>query len=300
MTPLLSVCVPVYNGAEFLGETLDSVLGQTFGNYEILISDNGSTDATPEICARYAAQDPRIHTVRFETNQGPLKNFNRLYELARGEYIKFTPHDDLFDPTYLAKCIDVLETDPSVVACNTRVMIIDAEGRRVKMSDDKVDADLAEPSARFYSLLNNEKCFDLFSVIRMEALRKMPSPLLQSYAHTDGVLLARLGLLGRIRHLPEALYLNRDYKERSGNKYKTYREYTYFLDPSKKGTIVFPRWRMAKEFFASVGMFPMSPAERRRCYVLAARWCTWYWQSLAKNVFDAAAMVVRGEPFKKK
>ena len=297
MTPLLSVCVPVYNGAEFLGATLDSVLAQTFGDYELLISDNGSTDATPAICAAYEARDSRIRTVRFETNQGPLKNFNRLYEMAHGRYLKFTPHDDLFAPSYLEKCIAVLEADASVVACNTQVAIIDERGARIKLSDVKLDADMEEPSRRFYALLNNEKCFDLFSVIRKSALDRMPRPLLASYGHTDGVLLARLGMLGRIRHLPEALYYNRDYKERSGNKYKTYREYTYFLDTTTRGRIVFPRWRMGMEFFKSVRMFPLPTRERRRCYMLVARWYGWYWRSLAWNLLDAAGMVLKGEPF---
>jgi glycosyltransferase involved in cell wall biosynthesis len=287
----------VYNGAEFLGATLDSVLAQTFGDYEILISDNGSTDGTPAICEAYAARDARIHTVRFDVNQGPLKNFNRLYELARGRYLKFTPHDDLFDVTYLQKCIAVLERDQSVVACNTLVAMIDEHGTQTKLSDAKLDADMPEPSRRFYALLNNDKCFDLFSVIRKSALDRMPKPLLASYGHTDGVLLARLGMLGRIHHIPEPLYLNRDYKERSGNKYKTYREYTYFLDPAMRGRIVFPRWRMLIEFLRTPGMFPIETGERMRCYWLVCRWCGWYWQSLVWNLVDAAGMVIRGEAF---
>jgi glycosyltransferase involved in cell wall biosynthesis len=294
-TPLLSVCVPVYNGANYLGTTLESVLAQTFDDYEILISDNGSTDATVAIAAAFAARDERIHIVRFEKNQGPLKNFNRLYELARGRYLKFTPHDDLFDPRYLEKCIAELEADPSVVACNSHVAIIDEKGVQVKLSEVRLDADLPQASSRFYALLNNEKCFDLFSVIRKDALDRMPQPLLAPYGHTDGVLLARLGMLGRIRHLPEALYFNRDYKERSGNKYKTYREYTYFLDPSRRGDIVFPRWRMGIEFFRTVGMFPLEVRERARCYLLVARWYGWYWQSLVWNLLDAAGMVLKGE-----
>jgi hypothetical protein len=179
------------------------------------------------------------------------------------------------------------------------VAIIDEHGTRIRMSDVKLDADMPEPSRRFYSLLGNEKCFDLFSVIRKSALDRMPQPLLASYGHTDGVLLARLGMLGRIHHIPEALYLNRDYKDRSGNKYKTYREYTYFLDPAMKGKVVFPRWRMGVEFFKTPLMFPIGSRERLRCYRAFACWIGWYWQSLAWNLLDAAGMVLKGEAFKR-
>jgi glycosyltransferase involved in cell wall biosynthesis len=295
--PLITIAIPVYNGESYLSAAIECALGQTVQDFELVISDNGSVDRTREIAEAYARRDARICYTRFDVNQGPVKNFNRAFELAHGSYFKFSPHDDLYDPTYIERCIAWLEAHPDCVACNTPFAVIDEGGRMLKLSEVELHADQESVHERYYALLNNTKCYDFFSVIRKSALDLLPQPLLGAYAHADGVLLARLGMIGRIHHLPQALYFNRDHKDRSGNKYKTYREYTYFLDPAQRGRIVFPRWRMAREFFRTAGMFPMSTAERLRCYWLTARWCMWYWTSLAWNLADAAGMILRGEAF---
>lgn len=299
-SPKLTMGMPVYNGEQFLATAIECALGQTFTDFELIISDNGSTDCTREICERYAAHDERVRIVRFETNHGLLANFNRVYELARGEYFKWTPHDDTYDPAFIERCVRVLDTDPTVVACSCPFLIIDETGAIVGPSGADIDADSPMLHERFYALLNNTKCFDLFAVIRKSALDLLPKPLYAAYGHADGVLLARLGMLGRIHHLSEALYYNRDHKDRGHYKFKTYRELIYFLDPSKQGSIVFPRWRMAAEFFKTVGMFPLPPGERLKCYGLVVRWCGWYWTSFVWNLADVVRMIVTGEPFRKK
>lgn len=294
-TPMVTIGIPVYNGEAYLEEALTCARTQTYGDLEIVISDNGSTDRTREICERHGALDSRIRYYRFETNQGLLKNFNRVYELALGTYFKFSPHDDLYDPSFIERCVDVLERDQDTVACSSRFLIIDEEGTVTGESHEDIDADASSPRKRFYALLNNTKCYDLFAVIRKSALDRMPKPLLPVYGHADGVLLARLGMLGRIHRIPEPLYYNRDHKSRGHYQFRTYRGYIYFLDPSKQGSIVFPRWRMAAEFFRTVGMFPLPLKERMACYGLVVRWCSWYWKSFAWNIIDVLGMIVKGE-----
>lgn len=289
--PLVTIALPVYNGERFVAQAIECALTQTLTDLELIISDNGSTDATRRICEAYAACDARVTYVRFDTNQGPIKNFNRAFELARGRYIKFSPHDDVYDRTYVERCVAVLEQNPDIVACNTPFAIINEKGEVQGMSAFEIHADQASPHERYYALLNNAKCYDFFGVIRKAALDRMPQPLLGRYAHTDGIVLARIGMLGRIHHIPEPLYFNRDYKERSGNTYTTYREYVYFLDPSQRGRIVFPRWRIAVELFRTVAMFPLPVHERMRCYWLTCRWCKWYWMSFAWNLIDVSMML---------
>src|SRR3982751_485615 len=101
MTPKVSIGLPVYNGELHLALALDSILAQTYGDFEIVISDNGSTDGTESICRRYAAADPRIRYERNETNRGAAWNYNHVFELSRGEYFKWMAHDDLIEPNYL-------------------------------------------------------------------------------------------------------------------------------------------------------------------------------------------------------
>src|SRR5256885_11934472 len=124
--PLVSIVIPAYNHAPYLPETIESVLRQTYQNWELLIIDDGSTDATPEIVQRYS--DARIRPYRQE-NHGLSATVNRGIELAHGEYFAFLPSDDLYEPDKLAIQVPVLEENPAVGAVFFRQTVIDAEGK---------------------------------------------------------------------------------------------------------------------------------------------------------------------------
>src|SRR5690242_6344650 len=100
-SPKVSIGLPVYNGERFLAEAIDSVLAQTFTDFELIISDNASTDRTPEICKAYAEKDSRIRYYRNEENQGASWNFNRVFELSRGMCFQWLAHDDYIAPGFL-------------------------------------------------------------------------------------------------------------------------------------------------------------------------------------------------------
>lgn len=107
--PLISVCIPVYNGAPFIADAINSVLNQTFTDFELLIIDNGSTDNTVEITNGYT--DKRILVIQNESNIGLIANWNKAIQAARGKYIKILPADDfLYAHCLLLEC-DVLEKD---------------------------------------------------------------------------------------------------------------------------------------------------------------------------------------------
>lgn len=127
--PLVSICIPTYKGAEFLEATLDSVLNQSYPNFELWILDDNSPDDTQSIVSRY--KDPRIKYVRNAQNLGPQGNWNRCLELAQGKYYKLLPHDDLLAPNSLEEQVSILEADKS---CEIALVfgsrqIIDPAGR---------------------------------------------------------------------------------------------------------------------------------------------------------------------------
>src|SRR4051794_32697132 len=95
--PVVSVCIRVFNGQDYVGVCIDYALGQTFPDFELLVVDNCSDDRTPEIVRSY--HDQRIRYIRNDRNLGMGGNFNRCLELARGKYIVIIPHDDLILPT---------------------------------------------------------------------------------------------------------------------------------------------------------------------------------------------------------
>ena len=104
--PRVSIGLPIYNGENLVIETLDSFLSQTFSDFEVIISDNGSIDRTQQICEDYAAKDGRIKYYRNLKNLGVAPNLNRVFELSSGEYFKWADHDDLLAPDFLLRCVE--------------------------------------------------------------------------------------------------------------------------------------------------------------------------------------------------
>ena len=194
-SPRLSIGVPVYNGERFLPQALECLLAQTFGDFEIVLGDNASTDRTQEICHDYVRLDPRIRYVRHEHNLGAVANFNRVFQLsaATAPLFKWAAHDDLHRETYLDSCIRLLDDHPDVVLAHSGTAIIDESGEpfpfdretgdyldprtgvRQKADSPKV-GDHARPIERFWQVLTGA-CWGThcFGVIRREALSRHAS-----------------------------------------------------------------------------------------------------------------------------
>lgn len=113
-TPKVSVLIPTYNYGQFLDEAIQSVLAQTFTDYELVIVDNCSTDNTSAVVERYLS-DPRITYIRNERNLGLVGNWNKCLDLAKGDYIKMLCADDKFHPQILEKFVAVMEQHPNVM-----------------------------------------------------------------------------------------------------------------------------------------------------------------------------------------
>lgn len=121
---LLTIGMPVYNGEKSIRNSLDSLLSQSFKNFELIISDNASTDSTPIICTEYLKKDSRIKYIRRDKNFGGLNNFLLLLDQATTEYFMWAAIDDLWESTFLEKNIQILETRKDVVASIGKINII--------------------------------------------------------------------------------------------------------------------------------------------------------------------------------
>src|SRR5690242_490012 len=108
--PEISLALPVYNGERFVADAVLSVLAQDFKNFELIITDNASTDRTEEICRAFAAADPRVRYVRNERNLGAGPNYNLGFALSRGRYFKWSACDDRISESFLSACFAALET----------------------------------------------------------------------------------------------------------------------------------------------------------------------------------------------
>ena len=125
--PKVSVCIPSYNYAHYIGASVESVLNQTFADWELLIVDNHSTDSTNEVLQAFL--DPRIKVFRNERNIGLLPNWNRSVALSQGEYVCVLPADDLLLPTMLERSVALLDSYPKVGFTFSSCQLIDTEGR---------------------------------------------------------------------------------------------------------------------------------------------------------------------------
>jgi glycosyltransferase involved in cell wall biosynthesis len=268
--PRLSIGLPVFNGERFLRFALDSILVQTYRDFELIISDNASTDNTMLICQDYAARDSRIHYYRNLENIGSAANFNRVFELSRGQYFKWAAADDVISPTFLEKCIAVLDQDPAVILSYSRVNRIDSSGEVDGRYDYPMRVSDPSPDIRFSDLiLINHFCVAIFGVMRREQLAK--TPLIGKYVGSDRVLLAELGLRGRLCEISEYLFHRRDHPQASGRMFNVYNRLAWF-DPSKRNSINLVYWKVGREYLKSVGRVHLPWPEKIRCYQIAAYW----------------------------
>lgn len=282
--PQVSIGLPVYNGENFLKEALDSILSQTYEDFELIISDNASTDGTADICGDYADRDARIRYIRQEKNIGAAPNFNSLFQVATGEYFKWAAHDDLIAPAYLEQCVKVLNSDHSVVLCTSKAQVIDRNNVICEAYDSDFNYNLEMPQERFGQLIqfHQNRCYEIFGVIRCSALRN--TALIGSYTNGDGILLAHLGLRGRFVELPEYLFYPRRHPDQSQRIIHDKKLYDEWFDPLNRNNTNFPYWRIICEYANIVNKEPLLKSTKFACYFHIIRQALIVWRQLCGDV----------------
>jgi len=293
-TPRVTIGLPVYNGAAYLRAALDTLLAQTFDDLELVVVDNGSTDATPALLAEYAQRDARIRIERSAQNRGAAWSHNRCVELARGELFRWATHDDASAPEYVARCVEALDRRPDAVLARPRAVEIDEAGRTLFEHPDALDCSQSAPHASFAEvMLQRHPCFDVYGVVRTAVLRR--TALIGCYPSSDRVLLAELALAGPWLRVPEPLFLHRQHMERSVKKYPNRRERALWFDPSLAGKLQFPLWRLGGEYWAGVRRARLGPLGALRTLPYFAPWAWSERRSLVGDVYTAAKQLATGE-----
>ncbi len=289
MDPIVSIGMPVYNGERYLEEALDSLLSQSFTDFELIISDNDSTDNTEEICKRYAARDGRIKYQRFDKNMGATQNYNHVVAEAVGKYFKWAAHDDLCKPTYLQRCVEVLDNDPEVGLCYPKTTIINEDSERVKDFDDGLDLSMDDPYWRYRGFHRRFRapgeCNAVFGVMRTALLKRTPR--IGNYPASDKVLLAEFALLGKFHEVPENLFLRRDHEQTSIRSNPSYADRAAWFDPNKRHKLVFSSWRWLLEYIRTINRVPLSFSTRWRCYLETFSWVIWSRRHFFQDLVDA-------------
>ena len=294
--PKVSIGLAVYNGERYLREAIDSILAQTYTDFELIISDNASIDGTAQICQEYASQDPRIRYHRNPTNIGGANNENLTFRMARGEYFRLAAHDDYLAPTLLEKCVSVLEQMPDVILVYTEIFEIDEEGK-VVLTKSLRKGISPRPSHRFHDLaFHDHNCEPSYGLMRSDTLRK--TPLQHNFTDSDRVLLCELALHGRFFEIPEALFHKRYHP---GNAYIDWRSSRIsWFNPAWKGKIILPYWLKLFHLFVVIHRVSLPLRERLSCYGTLLLWLLKYGRRMIKDVLVAAYMILHSKEWRVK
>lgn len=280
-TPTLSIGLPVYNGGRYLEATLDSILAQSFSDFELVACDNASSDDTARILAAFAARDDRVRIARSEQNRGAAWNYNRAVDLARGTYFKWASHDDLLAPRHLELCIGALDADPGLVLAYPRTRLIGPDGETVGDYDDSLDLPQARPSDRLESLLRHMRlCNPVFGVMRRSELLRTSR--IGPFVSSDEVLLVELALRGRFAEVPERAFLRRIHPDSCFGGQKTLEQVALWFDPQADLGSFLPRTKKFGHLLRAVHAAPMSERERLASFLVLLRsWLPANWRVIA-------------------
>jgi glycosyltransferase involved in cell wall biosynthesis len=285
-SPLVSIALPVYNGENYLRETIGSVLRQSFEDFELLLLDNASTDGTGEICRESAEEDPRVRYFGSDVNRGLIWNHNRGVELARGNYYMWIEHDDLIAEDYVKRCVRALNDDPKIVLSFTNTQIIDGNGERSELVSNQFDN--SSPSRRIGSLTRGHTVGDAeFGLMRMETLKK--TSLHPYIIPSELVLLCEMATHGPFELIPDHLFLRRHHPGETSHRTRSSREIMLIHAPDRAGTFFIPSLINARGFFDAISKARLPWRERVKCY---NHLMVWLWQQRSDLYYECEEPLV--------
>lgn len=276
--PRVSIGIPVYNGERYLRDALASLAAQTLEDFEVVIGDNASSDGTESIAREFADTDRRFRYVRHERNLGAVPNYNRTFELARGEFFRWAAHDDRLPPDALERSVAALDADERIVLCHSRVRVIDERGDTTGMLDTGLSGAGSErASERFRALiLVPHLCTEVFGLIRADVLRRTSLHL--PYHGYDRALLAELGLLGRFHHEDEPVFEYRRHPEQYVRSVRA-EDRAAWAESSARHRVGVPTWTLYRQYGRAVERFVEDDVERARCRRILRGWWVRNWHA---------------------
>lgn len=270
-SPLVTIGMPAFNSAATIRSSLESLLAQTFSDFELIVSDNASTDSTRDIVEELARLDPRIRYVRQAENIGANGNYSYVAQVARGAYFKWAASSDLCAPDFIEKCLAALENNGDAVLAAPRTSMFSGDISAAVLFEQDIEILDASPAARIGRLhttltYNNA----LNGLIRMEALRK--TRLIEPYYQADVVLIGHLAMLGKIVRVNEYLYYRRmEVATATSLQDRTaWRRHHY---PNLSARILFQAWKRYLGWMRACFASPMPFLEKIRVIIFVARLC---------------------------
>ena len=298
--PKISIGIPVYNGEKYLELALNSLFEQSFADFEIVISDNASTDRTEEICRSFQSRDKRVVYHRNSVNIGAAGNYKKVFELARGEFFKWMAHDDKCSPNYLEECLKVLEEDPDIVMSFPKFVLIDEKdnvlpivGKNTYLTPkgETISTNLQRnfmsihPSDRYSAVLYDIKeCYEFFGLSRRDIIEQTSKH--DYFYGSDKVLLSELAMMGKIKEVLSATGFFRIHSEQS-QSLKNAKERADWISPNLNYGEFRSRIKCIQGYCRSIFAYPASWSERRKCLSILTAWLLNFnnWRTMLDRMF---------------
>jgi glycosyltransferase involved in cell wall biosynthesis len=292
-TPTVSIGVPAYNSARYLEQTLAALRDQDLRDIEVIVCDNGSTDATPQIAQRFVDADDRFRLVRLDRNIGMPRNYNRVLLAARSPLFMWNASDDRVRPGHLAACVDALDRHPEADVAFSHVAYIDSAGRiSGRMEDDGLDFLTPGPAERARTFLTRDvyQAIGYGAVMRTEFIRGIGG--MPVYFSSDVALGVRMALRSRWVQVDDQLYEARRHEAQS-NKLRTadIADQSRIIDPDRPRRYALPEWYLTYRLVREALGAPVPVTERVRALgAVASGWTVPNWRLLG---FDVKRNLVR-------
>ena len=269
--PKVSIAMPAYNCERYIAQSLESLLAQTYSDFELVISDNASTDGTEAVCRRFEQQDRRVRYVRRAQNIGGPGNFRHVFSLCSGQYHKWSTADDYWHPSFLQEAVAVLDREAEVVLCYPKTRKVDLEGTDISDYDDTLHLMDASPVERFRKLYRAiGLCNAHLGLIRRDAMST--TRLIAGHKVSDVDFLGEMVLRGKFWLLPDIRFFRRFHAESSswarGDSEHQRRYYT----PLNKVDPGMHAWRRLMFQYAMVWRSPVGLAEKLALTAEVGRW----------------------------
>ncbi len=292
--PKVTIGMPVYNGARWLSTSIESILAQSFTDFELIISDNASTDETKAICEQLARTDARVSYYRNSQNVGASDNYNLVFAKARGDYFKWASCNDFCMPKFLEKCVRVLDEDQSIALAYPRTALFTEHIEEAEPYDDNLCLLSNDPCQRFVEFLERVQLNNVTNgVIRSKLLAK--TPLVKNYYSSDTVLMAELSLHGKFFELPETLFYRR-MDEASATKLKTEIEVRKHWNPDLK-PVLLSNTREILQYFGAIRRATLTLKQRVRLNGHMLRQTFWAREKMWHEIVVGAKYIFGiGEP----
>ena len=288
--PSVSVGMPVYNGESHLRAAIESILGQTFRDLELIISDNASTDGTESLCREFAEKDPRVRYYRNPKNLGISENYNVVFRRANGRYFKWASSNDFCDRHFLEACVKVLEERPDAVLVYPRTRLIRGELSNMEDFEDGLNLTQERACERFRAFYERIQRIHLNNVmnglVRVEVLRR--TPLIVPYRGSDVVLMNEVTLYGKFVEVHEFMFFRR-MDRYSATAMQSREEVIRYYDPEQRRRMRFQRWKRYRGRLSAVVRAPLPVSEKVCLYRFLWQCFLRDWGYLAREIREAAA-----------